>query len=117
MPNGGQSPLEIAAIAARNALLPKNTYNNAAPANEYTATHTRAIADQKTPHYGKGTGNFLDIENYAAGADFDILGNPSTAIGSGRNPAFALNLGTFGFDPTHRYTAPDTSKNIGQVII
>ena len=80
MPNGGQSPLEIAAIAARNALLPKNTYNNAAPANEYTATHTRAI-------------------------------------GSGRNPAFALNLGTFGFDPTHRYVAPNTSKNIGQVII
>ena len=26
--NGGQSPLEAAAIAARNVLLPVNTYNN-----------------------------------------------------------------------------------------
>ena len=115
--NGQQSPLEVAAITQRNLLLPKNTYNNAAVANEYTATHTRAIADQTTPHYGKGTGNYLDIQNYNAGADWDIYGNQANSIGSGRNPAFSLNAGTFGYDPTHNYKSPNTAQNIGQVII
>ena len=74
-PIGGQTALEIAAIQARNSLIPKNLYNGVASANEYSATHTRALADQTTPHYGKGTGNFLDIYNYAAGADWDVFGN------------------------------------------
>jgi len=43
LPVGGQAALEVAAIAARNFLLPQNTYNNAAAANEYSATHTRAL--------------------------------------------------------------------------
>ena len=115
--NGGQTALEIAAIAARNTLLPINTYNNASASNSYSATHTRALADQQTPNYGKGTGNFLDIENYTAGSAIDINGNQITANGSGRIPAFANNYGTWGYDPTHRYTHPDTSGNVGQVII
>jgi len=115
--NGGQTPLEIAAIAARNQLLPQNTYNNTTVANEYTATHTRALADQTTPHYGKGTGGFLDILNYNAGSDWDIYGNQANSIGSGRNPAFTLNDAQFGYDPTHNYTAPNTALNVGQVII
>ena len=115
--NGGQTALEIAAIAARNTLLPINTYNNASASNSYTATHTRAIADQQTPNYGKGTGNYLDIENYNAGSNLDINGNPNVAMGSGRNPAFANNLGVWGYDPNHKYSAPDTSANVGQVII
>jgi hypothetical protein len=116
-PNGGQSALEIAAIAARNQLLPINIYNNAASANEYSATHTRALSDQATPNYGKGTGNFLDIENYAAGSALDINGNPTVAVGGGRNPAFANNLGTWGYAPGHNYQHPNTAGNIGQVII
>ena len=47
--NGGQSPLEAAAIAQRAILIPINIYNNYAQANEYTATHTRALSDQTTP--------------------------------------------------------------------
>ena len=53
--NGGQSPLEAAAIAARATLLPINTYNNASSTNEYSATHTRAISDNTTPIYGKSS--------------------------------------------------------------
>ena len=116
-PVGGQSALEIAAITQRNILLPINTYNNAAFANEYTATHTRAISDQLTPHYGKGTGNFLDITNYAAGSDWDIFGNQLNSAGSGRNPAFSNNYGTWGYDPGHNYQHPNTAGNTGQVII
>lgn len=117
LPVGGQSALEVFAIQHRNVLIPLNTYNNAAAANRYSATHTRALADQLTPHYGKGTGNFLDIENYAAGSDWDILGNPQVSVGGGRNPMFANNYATWGYDPRNRYEHPDTSGNVGQVII
>jgi len=120
--NGGQSPLEIAAIAARNTLIPKNTYNNVATANEYTATHTRALSDKTTPIYGKGSGDFLDIDNYTGvGGEWDINGNQSNAVGSGRNPAMSLNGSTWGYGPSplgfSNYQSPDTSKNIGQIII
>lgn len=119
LPNGGQSALEVAAINQRNILLPKNYYNNASKANNYSAQHTRALADQTTPYQGKGTGVFLDIYNYNGGSAWDIYGNQGTAIGSGRIPAFALNRSTWGYDfvPTNWYKQPDTSKNIGQVII
>jgi hypothetical protein len=116
-PNGGQSALELIAIQRRNVLIPINTYNNEAKANEYGPTHTRALADQLTPNYGKGTGNFLDIENYAAGSDWDKFGNQANSVGSGRNPAFSTNYGTWGYDPKNKYAKPDTSKNKGQVII
>ena len=120
--NGGQSPLEAAAIAARNALIPINTYNNAAQANQYTATHSRAISDTTTPIYGKGSGQFLDIDNYAGvGGDWDINGNQANAVGSGRNPAMGLNGSTWGYGPIGlnmtNYQHPNTSANIGQVII
>jgi len=116
-----QSALEIAAIAARNKLIASNTYDSVAAANNYSATHTRALADQTTPIYGKGTGNFLDIENYVAGGEFDVNGNQGNSVGSGRNPAMALNSGLWGYGPVGlgltNYSAPDTSKNVGQVII
>ena len=120
--NGGQSPLEIAAIAARNTLLPINTYNNETSANEYTATHTRAISDQTTPVYGKGSGQFLDINNYGGvGGDYDINGNQGLYIGSGRIPQIAMNSSLWGYGPTELgltvYTSPNTSTNIGQVVL
>ena len=119
LPDGGQSALEVAAIAQRNKLIPINIYNDAADANQYSAKHTRALADAETPHYGKGTGQFLDIYNFDAGSDWDIQGNPTNANsqGSGRNPAFANNFSTWGYDNNHYYKAPDMSANKGQVII
>jgi len=120
--NGNQSPLEAAAIAARASLIPINTYNNFAAANEYTATHTRALSDSTTPIYGKGSGQFLDIDNYGGvGGDWDINGNTSNSVGSGRNPQMSLNNATWGYGPNGlgmtNYQHPNTSLNIGQVII
>lgn len=120
--NGNQSPLEAAAIAARASLIPINTYNNFAAANEYTATHTRALSDSTTPIYGKGSGQFLDIDNYSGvGGDWDINGNASNSVGSGRNPQMSLNNSTWGYGPNGlgmtNYQHPNTSLNIGQVII
>lgn len=120
--NGGQSPLEAAAIAARNTLIPKNTYNNFDAANQYGATHTRAISDTKSPINGKGSGQFLDIYNYGGvGGDWDIHGNQANAAGSGRNPEITLNASTWGYGPSavagSNYTSPNTSLNVGQVIV
>ena len=120
--NGGQPPLEAAAISARNVLIPINLYNNYASANEYTATHTRALSDQTTPVYGKGSGQFLDIENYGGvGGDWDINGNQANSQGSGRSPLLSNNNSTWGYGPTQLamvpYQHPNTSLNIGQVII
>ncbi len=122
MPNGGQSKLEVYAIQARNTLIPKNLYNNADDANRYGAKHTRALSDQTTPIYGKGSGVFLDITNYAGvGGDWDINGNAAFSMGSGRGPMFALNNSTWGYGPTQmglqEYQHPDTSLNVGQVTI
>jgi hypothetical protein len=120
--NGGQSPLEAAAITQRNILMAISTYNNAAAANNYTATHTRAVSDATTPIYGKGSGQFLDIDNYGGvGGDWDINGNQWNSVGSGRNPAFALNGSTWGYGPAgvgmQNYQHPNTAGNVGQVII
>jgi hypothetical protein len=120
--NGGQSPLEAAAITQRNMLMAISTYNNAAAANNYTATHTRAVSDSTTPIYGKGSGQFLDIDNYGGvGGDWDINGNQLNSAGSGRMPAFALNSSTWGYGPNglgmQNYQIPNTAGNVGQVII
>jgi len=120
--NGGQTPLEAAAIAARNTLIPFNTYNNFAYTNEYNATHTRALSDQTTPIHGKGSGQFLDIENYGGvGGDLDINGNPNLYLGSGRLPMLGGNSSLWGYGPIglgmSNYTLPDMSLNVGQVII
>ena len=104
--------LEQAAISARNTLIAINNYDNVDGANNYTATHTRALSDQQTPVYGKGTGVFLDT--YNGGGSFDLNGAPNAA-GSGRLAAYANNLSTWGYGPSAYYTAPDTSGNVGQV--
>ncbi len=118
--NGGQTPMEAAAIIARNILIAQNTYDVAVP-NNYTAIHTRALADNLTPVQGKGTGNFLDINNYGAGGFFDISGYAIISLGSGRNPNMTLNNVTWGYGPNGlgmiNYLHPNTSLNIGQVII
>lgn len=104
--------LEEAAIAARNTLIAINGYDNVADANNYTATHTKALSDQSTPVKGKGTGVFLDT--YNGGGSVDVYGNP-TYGGSGRIAAYANNLSTWGYGPSAYYTTPNTSGNIGQV--
>ena len=120
--NGKQSPLEVAAIAQRNILIPKNTYNNYSNSNEYGATHTRALSDNKTPIYGKGSGQFLDIFNYGGvGGEWDVNGNQANSVGSGRNAELILNATTWGYGPSQvagsDYTQPNMSLNVGQVII
>jgi hypothetical protein len=105
--------LEQAAIAARNTLIAINGYDNVADANNYNATHTKALSDQQTPVKGKGTGLFLDT--YNGGGTYDINGN-ATYAGSGRLAAFANNTSTWGYGPSSYYTTPDTSGNVGQVI-
>lgn len=104
--------LEQAAIASRNVLIAINNYDNVADANNYGATHTRALSDTQTPVYGKGTGVFLDT--YNGGGSLDVYGNPAAA-GSGRLAAFANNTSTWGYGPTAYYQHPDTSGNVGQV--
>jgi hypothetical protein len=99
--------LEQAAIAARASQLGANTYNSADDANKYTATHTRALSDQQTPVYGKGTGVFLDT--YNGGGSMDVNGNPNSA-GSGRIQNKAFNQ----YNENNTYQHPDTSGNIGQ---
>jgi hypothetical protein len=104
--------LEEAALIRREALIAINSYNNEARANNYSATHTRALSDSNTPIYGKGTGVFMDT--YNGGGDIDINGNP-TYGGSGRLAAFANNSSKWGYGPTKYYTQPDMSGNVGQV--
>ena len=99
--------LEQAAIAARNATLPINTYNADSAGNEYSATHTRALSDETTPVAGKGTGVFLDT--YNGGGSIDING-ATNAVGSGRIQNVAKNE----FNPNNTYQHPDTSGNEGQ---
>jgi len=102
--------LEQAALAARNTLLPINTYNDSNDSNNYTATHTRALSDAQTPVAGKGTGIFLDTFN--GGGSLDINGNPSAA-GSGR----LANIGVNQYNGGATYQHPDTSGNVGQVVL
>ena len=113
--------LEQAAIAARDGLIASNTYNSVNQANNYGATHTRALSDQATPVYGKGNpnaplghalgGGFYAVDG-AVGGDLDINGNPS-AVGSGRIQNVATNQYVY----LNQYQAPDTSGNVGQVIL
>lgn len=108
------SKLEEMAIIRREALIVINNYNNEDDANNYSSKHTRALSDEKTPLYGKGTGIFLDT--YNGGGDIDINGNP-TYGGSGRLAAFANNTTKWGYGPDNYYKAPDTSGNVGQVTL
>lgn len=108
-----QSKLEQIAIQERATMLAANTYDSAAPANGYSETHTRALSDTLTPDYGKGTGVFMDTTN--GGSDIDINGNPNISA-SGRLANIAINQYN-GNTPANGYQTPNTSANIGQVII
>jgi hypothetical protein len=122
---GGQSDMEYAAIIQRNTLIPINTYKNDVAANQYSLVHTRAITDTQTPNAGRGTGRFLDIDDYGAGLDWDRLGNPNpgsiVGAGIGRSPSMTLNSSTWGMGPVGlnmtNYTQPNTALNVGQVTI
>lgn len=100
--------LEEAALQQRSALIPLNTYNHASPNNEYSGQHPNALGDGDKK--GKGTGVFLDIFN--GGGDYDINGNPNAA-GSGRIKNIAINQ----YNGDNGYQHPDTSGNVGQVVI
>jgi hypothetical protein len=104
----------------------KNQVLSNNPSTEYSVNHTNAVSDTTSPYNGKGTGNGVTngvygaINNYAGGSIEDINGVPSQQ-GSGRNPQITLNAGTWGYGPTpiagSNYIQPNTSANIGQVII
>jgi hypothetical protein len=124
-PTGGQTDLEYAAIIQRNLLIPRNTYNNTTNTNQYSLTHTRAVTDTLTPNAGRGTGTFLDIENYGAGLLWDRQGNPQpgsiVGAGIGRGQSMTLNNATWGYGPAGlsmtNYQPPNTALNVGQVQI
>jgi hypothetical protein len=100
--------LEEAALNQRSSLIPLNTYNSSDASQNYTAGHANSISDGDNK--GKGTGTFLDTGN--GGADVDINGNPNYA-GSGRVPNVATNQ----FNKDNTYDHPDTSGNVGQVVV
>lgn len=109
----------------------------------YGLSHTNAQHDLTTPYRGKATGNGVDVvntyngitarHNYNGGDDFDILGgNAGLQAGTslagqalGRQSSLLLNQGTWGYSPdqtgggstANEYQHPNTSGNIGQVII
>lgn len=96
------------------------------PSTAYGSNHTNALADNLSPYNGRGTGNGITngvygaINNYNGGNTEDINGVPSQ-VGSGRNQQVTLNAGTWGYGPApiagSNYTNPNTSANVGQVII
>ena len=100
--------LEEAAIQQRSTLIPLNGYNSSDVSQNYTAGHSNALSDGDLK--GKGTGVHLDTTN--GGGDFDINGNPSI-VGSGRIQNQVINQ----FDQDNGYQHPDTSGNVGQVVI
>ena len=94
-----ESKLGMLAAIARKSNIVKNGFNGESDANNYSATHTKAMSDQETPIQGKGTGIYLDTYN----------GNPMYA-GSGRLAAIANNTSKWGYGPSSPYTAPDTGN-------
>jgi len=104
-----QSDLERIGINVRNGLISRNTFNKS-DGHKYGPTHTRALSDNETPIQGKGTGIFLDT--YNGGGDLDINGNPEV-VGSGRIKNKSMNE----YNENATYTKPDTSGNVGQIIV
>jgi hypothetical protein len=94
--------------------------------DKYGATNTNAITDLQSPYNGRGTGDGISqgiygaITNYNGGNVEDINGTLGVN-GSGRNSQVTLNAATWGYGPSQvagdDYTLPNTSLNIGQVII
>ena len=107
-----QSKLEQIGIEKRNDLIGGNTYNSVSPSNKYSATHTRALSDTKTPIQGKGTGVFLEDTTTKGGGDYDINGNPEYP-GSGRIKNKAINE----YNDIAVYTTPNMTLNAGQIEI
>lgn len=102
---------------------------------KYSALHTNARADALSPYNGKGTGNNIDISNtengvtarhnWNGGSVEDINGIASL-VDSGRNKQYQKNAGLWGYGPGSepnapaigsKYVTPNTSLNIGQVVI
>jgi len=100
--------LEESAILQRAALIPQNTYNSSDASQKYGVGHNNALSDGDNK--GKGTGIHLDT--YNGGGDFDINGNPNI-VGSGRIQNLVINK----FNGENGYEHPDTSGNVGQVVI
>lgn len=100
--------LEEVALNQRASLIPLNPYNSSDSSQKYGSGHPNALSDGDNK--GKGTNTFLDTFN--GGADFDINGNPAIA-GSGR----IQNIGVNQYDSDNGYDHPDTSGNVGQVVI
>jgi len=94
--------------------------------DKYGVNNTNALADSLSPYNGRGTGDGVTngvygaIQNYNGGNTEDING-VVTSVGSGRNQQVVLNAGTWGYGPSviagSDYEQPDTSGNIGQVIL
>ena len=102
--------LEQIGIEARKSLITKNTFNDEALPNNYSATHTNAKSDDITPVHGKGTGQSFDTAN--GGSSQDIHGTPN-AVGSGRIANVLKNQ----YNADNDYKTPDMTGNIGQVTI
>jgi len=101
--------LEQLAIVQRTNLTNPNYYNLDWKLNNtintYSLTHTRALSDNKTPVYGKGTGIFLDTIN--GGGSLDINGNPANG-GLGRLSSFKLNTANWSYGPATPYSVTNT---------
>ena len=102
--------LEQLAVIQRTTLINPNYYNlNWKPPlnnnNVYSATHTRALSDNTTPIYGKGTGKFLDTNN--GGGSLDINGNPING-GLGRLSSIQLNTAQWSYGPATPYSVTNT---------
>jgi hypothetical protein len=121
----------------------KNPFVTGNPNDAYGPTHTNALHDAQTPYRGKSTNDgydstnsfngFVARKNYNGGDDFDVLGGNAAlqagtsyaGLGLGRKTSIILNVGTFGYGPdqsgggstSNEYQHPNTSGNIGQVII
>jgi hypothetical protein len=84
MSNEKKSLLD-ASEAYRKELMKKNIYDKE---NSYNSKHTRAMSDDETPNFGKGTGEFMDTKN--GGSAIDVKGNPAIPK-SGREGNLKLN--------------------------
>ena len=108
MPN----KLEQTAITLRSTLINLDTYRQdwslpADTSNNYTVTHTRALADAITPVYGKGTGKFLDTADYNGGSSVDRYKRIEAIIKN-------VSDGNYGPGSNEIYNKPDTSLNVGK---
>jgi hypothetical protein len=64
-----KTKLEQFAEEQRKTLLLKNVYNGSSDNQMYSSTHTRAMSDEETPEYGKGTGQAFDTKEGGSATD------------------------------------------------